>query len=395
MKDLKDVKDKKAAAQFGIITVIVLAILVSVFLGRVVAYFLLFGGLTLIFAFAKKKGMPTWSLGIVTVIFFFGVLAVNLPGPCTALLKWLKSEVFAAQVAMTALNGRIDTLQHETTMTLDSLNGSDYETMKNAILDSVRSKKLTPHQGKLMIDSLADAMAFRHQSAPEKVQLVSYAVPSTAQPPLTGVSDNSLHNPLNITWGDDVQEFGGTHSGRFTTEGYELTQFPNEDQGIAAARHLLMSQTYGELTVDQAMKKWSHNGYGGEIISGTDISPDQKVFSLTDPQVNELLAVMARRESGHSTGHSTLMTGTTPASQPRLDTLVLPLGTGWTSFDLSAVAHNRVWRSASGAYQIRFRDGSTYTGPPGEDPASMGSHYPYAGEARALNAQVTLRFRYY
>lgn len=111
-------------------------------------------------------------------------------------------------------------------------------------------------------------------------------------------SDNSLHNPLNIKYSAQVAALGGMNSGVAAADGGTFARFASSSQGLQAGKNLLLSSTYSGLSVDGAMRKWSNSGYGGGIVSGTDISPNQTVASLNDSQVNELLSLMIQHEGG-------------------------------------------------------------------------------------------------
>lgn len=109
----------------------------------------------------------------------------------------------------------------------------------------------------------------------------------------SGVSNN----PLGIKFSGNIAEMNPDmvveNSGYYASDGGSFARFPSYQHGMTAGKRLLMSSGYRNLTIDAAMRRWSNKGYGAEI---TSLSSYQTVGSLTDSQLDELLAAMARRE---------------------------------------------------------------------------------------------------
>lgn len=109
------------------------------------------------------------------------------------------------------------------------------------------------------------------------------------------------NNPLNIkvpsresTW--QMYRDAGLNprdSGFGATDGGKFLAFDDPKQGFEAAK-LLLKNAYSNLTLDQAMRRWSGNGYGADVAE--ELDPNLKIGSLTDTQLNLLLDGMALRE---------------------------------------------------------------------------------------------------
>ena len=103
------------------------------------------------------------------------------------------------------------------------------------------------------------------------------------------------NNPLNIKFSTTSAGLGGVDSGIAGQDGGTFAQFSSPEAGLQAAQQLLTSPLYSNLTVDQAMKQWSNNGYGAEV---TTIDPSRTMSSLSQSELDQLTSDMATRESG-------------------------------------------------------------------------------------------------
>jgi hypothetical protein len=114
------------------------------------------------------------------------------------------------------------------------------------------------------------------------------------------------NNPGNIKWtGASWQTaLGAEDSGIQAKDGGSFAKFPNYEAGVAAQMQLLQAPSYANLTVDEAMKRWSNNGYGGEIAQAIGISPSKKMNQLTSSELGKLQQVMQNRE-GYFAGQGT------------------------------------------------------------------------------------------
>jgi hypothetical protein len=63
--------------------------------------------------------------------------------------------------------------------------------------------------------------------------------------------------------------------------------------GFDGAKRLLSTEGYLRLSVDQAMKRWSNSGYGGEILPAFK---NKMMAALTEAEKDLLVRAMAKRE---------------------------------------------------------------------------------------------------
>lgn len=110
-------------------------------------------------------------------------------------------------------------------------------------------------------------------------------------------TDDPRNNPLNLKFTTFAAELGGRDSGDQASDGGTFAQFSTTREGWRAARELLFTKTYSELSLNEAMKTWSNGGYDAEtILGGTDIDPQKKVSDLSHKETDTLLRKMAIRE---------------------------------------------------------------------------------------------------
>lgn len=111
-----------------------------------------------------------------------------------------------------------------------------------------------------------------------------------------GVSNNN--NPLNIKHGGATSQYidkYGASIGSTATDGGSFLRFKDSESGLQAGRDLLInSNVYKDLTVNDAMKKWSNSGYGGEIAPSLS---GKKISELTPLEQDTLVHTMAGREN--------------------------------------------------------------------------------------------------
>ena len=103
------------------------------------------------------------------------------------------------------------------------------------------------------------------------------------------------NNPLNIKSSNATNQYAGVVGidPSPATDGGQFLVFNSPQDGFDAAKRLIQTSGYTNLTVDQAMRRWSNNGYGGEIAP--EIA-NKKINQLTDAELNQLVQTMAARE---------------------------------------------------------------------------------------------------
>ena len=103
------------------------------------------------------------------------------------------------------------------------------------------------------------------------------------------------NNPFNIKW-SPTSGLGGTDSGLAGQDGGTFTRFATPEEGFQAGKDLLTGSAYSNLTLDQAMKKWSNSGYGAEVAPTID--GNKRIADMSDEEINTVMTNMAKRESG-------------------------------------------------------------------------------------------------
>lgn len=103
------------------------------------------------------------------------------------------------------------------------------------------------------------------------------------------------NNPFNIKSSEYTKNYSGVvgTDPMPATDGGKFLVFNSPQDGLKAGERLLKTEGYKGLTVDQAMRRWSNNGYGGEIASQLQ---GKKVDQLTAQEMQILLKAMANRE---------------------------------------------------------------------------------------------------
>ena len=87
---------------------------------------------------------------------------------------------------------------------------------------------------------------------------------------------------------------GGQDSGVKSSDGGTFLSSQGEAKDTEIAKQLLTSDIYKNLSVDEALKKWSNNGYGADAVPGID--KNAKIGSLSDAQINQVLDGIKTRE---------------------------------------------------------------------------------------------------
>lgn len=114
------------------------------------------------------------------------------------------------------------------------------------------------------------------------------------------------HNPGNIKYGKFASKYGAV-AGRKATDGGNIAIFPDWESGMKAKKDLLRSGGYKNLTLDEAMKRWSgyyvepkpghkRGGYGADRIAPQ--LANKKMADMTEDELNLVMKKMAKIEDG-------------------------------------------------------------------------------------------------
>lgn len=115
---------------------------------------------------------------------------------------------------------------------------------------------------------------------------------------------NRNANPLNIKLGVGsrayVRRGHATISEIAPLDGGRFLRFDSPAIGFRAAVDLLSSAPYRDLAIDAALRRWSNQGYGAEILAGTRLDRRARVRHLTRGDFKALLGAMAVAEGYRS-----------------------------------------------------------------------------------------------
>ena len=101
------------------------------------------------------------------------------------------------------------------------------------------------------------------------------------------------NNPFNIKFGNFAAKYGATKENKLALDGGNFATFSSPQVGFQAAKDLLLGKNYRNLTVDQAMKRWSNNGYGGNIFPEV---ANKRVADLNPTELDNLQKKQIVRE---------------------------------------------------------------------------------------------------
>lgn len=103
------------------------------------------------------------------------------------------------------------------------------------------------------------------------------------------------NNPLNIKASSATSTYPGVKGTDPSpaSDGGKFLVFESPEAGFAAAKRLIQAPSYSNLTVDSALKRWSNNGYGGEIAPNIK---GKTIKSLTPSELDSLIKTMSKRE---------------------------------------------------------------------------------------------------
>ena len=114
------------------------------------------------------------------------------------------------------------------------------------------------------------------------------------------------HNPGNIKYGKFAAKYGAV-AGRKATDGGNIAIFPDWESGMKAKKDLLRSGGYKNLTLDEAMKRWSgyyvepkpgkpRGGYGADRIAPQ--LANKRMADMSEDELNFVMKKMAKIEDG-------------------------------------------------------------------------------------------------
>lgn len=110
---------------------------------------------------------------------------------------------------------------------------------------------------------------------------------------LKGDIASSHLNPGNIKYGKFASKYGA-QPGRAAKDGGVFAKFPSVQAGLQAQKDLLTSGSYANLTVADAMRRWSNNGYGADLFPQI---ANKRMNELTPDELNQLVLKQTKRES--------------------------------------------------------------------------------------------------
>ncbi len=111
---------------------------------------------------------------------------------------------------------------------------------------------------------------------------------------------NRNSNPLNIKLGSKTRRYVdiglATISDVIPKDGGRFLKFDCPETGFRAAVELLSTPPYDDLRLDGALRRWSNNGFGAEILAGTQLDALRPVHYLGRDHLKILLNAMAVAE---------------------------------------------------------------------------------------------------
>lgn len=144
------------------------------------------------------------------------------------------------------------------------------------------------------LENKAMSWIFEEEQEPKRYDTMDiFQNQNVGSVPPKGDIATSHNNPGNIKYGQFAQKYGAT-IGRGATDGGKFAYFPTVEAGLQAQKDLLTSGGYANLTVTDAMKRWSNSGYGADLYPEV---ANKKMKDLTPQELNELVLRQTKRES--------------------------------------------------------------------------------------------------
>lgn len=155
------------------------------------------------------------------------------------------------------------------------------------------------------------------QNALKNLGSVDYTRPAKQGPIYPGgTRANRNNNPLNIKASQYTMSYSGI-SGLDPSpadDGGQFLRFNSIEDGFNAAKRLITTEGYLGLTVDQALKRWSNNGYGGEIVP---YLKNKVVGQLSPKELEQLVIRMADHEGFEFNHQGKEVSQVTPSARGR------------------------------------------------------------------------------
>jgi hypothetical protein len=111
---------------------------------------------------------------------------------------------------------------------------------------------------------------------------------------------NRNSNPLNMKLGRETGRYVdiglATISDIIPKDGGRFLKFNSPEMGFRAAIELLSTPRYRDLILDRALRRWSNNGFGAEILAGTRLDAQMPVPYFGRDDFRILLNAMAAAE---------------------------------------------------------------------------------------------------
>lgn len=196
-------------------------------------------------------------------------------------------------------NAQIATLRTEYAQVL-SRGGQVTDTARNEA-NQLIPDGLAPAQLQVVADRLKVDATNVVNDAQNQINVINAQIQKTN--PQTQFS--GTNNLLGMKVGTDTQYLinsGLAQAGGAAQDGGNFLAFKTPADSIEAAHKLLLTD-YGDMTINAAMKKWSNNGYDGQIIQGTvtrsapkGMDPNALIRDLPDDQMTALLSAMVKKE---------------------------------------------------------------------------------------------------
>ena len=144
------------------------------------------------------------------------------------------------------------------------------------------------------------------------------------------------NNPFNIKYGTFAERYGAK-KGQGATDGGNFAVFRSEEEGIQAAKDLLKGDSYKNLSIEDAMRRWSGKGYGADVIKNSSqpmsIDPSIKIGTLRDSEIDMLMDGMRTREGWQEgTYLSRETSGPDKWTEARIQTLAKQMGENPTTY---------------------------------------------------------------